>query len=198
MRNTITKVSCSSQWILCFLFSVAFSISGESQSSILRSVDGVVQFISDAPLEMIKARSVALRGVIDVSENTFAFAIDMKSFSGFNSDLQKTHFNENYVESRKFPRATFSGKIIEKIDWEQEALLEVRAKGMLEIHGIKQERIIPGKIEIFSDRVIIQSEFSVPLKDHDISIPKIVAQKISEKINVSIFLTILREAPTEE
>ena len=180
-------------FLICSILLLVLTVSGKGQPHHLRTENGTVRFTSDAPLELISASSNALKGIIDVNENNFAFAIDMKGFTGFNSDLQQTHFNENYVESQKFPRATFTGKIIERIDWNAKANLSVRAKGILEIHGVRQERIIPSKVEILADRVIIRSEFTVPLKDHDISIPKIVAQKISEKISVAIVCTIIRE-----
>ena len=176
--------------IVTFLF---LSKSALSQSGLYRSDEGIVQFTSDAPLELIKASSSALRGVIDPVENTFAFTIEIKSFEGFNSDLQRTHFNENYLESPKFPRATFSGKIIEKINWDSEGEFELRAKGILNVHGVKQERIIPCSVQLFPDRAFILAEFSVPLKDHDIDIPKIVAQKISEEIQVTIQITLFKQ-----
>jgi hypothetical protein len=188
----------NARFLFCILLAVVSKLV-TAQTNLLKSENGVVSFTSDAPLELINASSESLRGILDIDQNTFAFALDMKTFEGFNSDLQRTHFNENYIESRKYPRATFTGKIIEKIDWSTEGVQDVRAKGFLEVHGVKQERIIPSHLEIFTDRVLIHAEFVVPLKDHNISIPKIVAQKISEKITVSIQLAILRsQASIEE
>jgi len=165
----------------------------QAQSGLYRSDEGIVQFTSEAPLELIKASSTDLRGVIDPVENTFAFSIDIKSFEGFNSDLQRTHFNENYLESLKFPRATFSGKVIEKINWDGEGEFDLRAKGLLNVHGIEQERIISSSVQLFPDRAFIRAEFDIRLKDHDIDIPKIVAQKISEEIKVTIEITLFKQ-----
>jgi hypothetical protein len=134
-----------------------------------------------------------MRGVIDPVEKTFAFTVDIKSFEGFNSDLQRTHFNENYMERQKFSRASFTGKIIEKLNWDGLGIHQLRAKGILDIHGVKQERILPATVELFADRVFIDAEFSVPLKDHAIDIPKIVAQKISEEIKVLIEITLYKQ-----
>ncbi|MCB0687697.1 MAG: YceI family protein [Saprospiraceae bacterium] len=180
---------------LCHLIMVCLLSQSQlgGQVDLFRADDGVVEFTSDAPLELIKANSKVLRGAIDPTENTFAFTIDVKSFEGFNSNLQRTHFNENYLETSKYPRATFAGKIIEQIDWDSEGEYQLRAKGILDIHGVKQERIIPSKVTLFSDRVIIRSEFSVALKEHDIDIPKIVAQKISEEIRVGIEITLYKQ-----
>jgi hypothetical protein len=97
------------------------------------------------------------------------------------------------MESQKFSRASFTGKIIEKLNWDGLGIHQLRAKGILDIHGVKQERILPATVELFADRVFIDAEFSVPLKDHAIDIPKIVAQKISEEIKVLIEITLYKQ-----
>jgi hypothetical protein len=148
--------------------------------------NGWVQFSSEAPLELIEASSKRLRGVLDPSVNAFAWSVPVKSFEGFNSPLQREHFNENYMESTQYPDITFEGKIIEKLDFSQPGSYQVRAKGRLKVHGVVQERIIKSQIEIGDDRITIQASFSVPLLDHDISIPKIVHQKIAEEIKVEV------------
>ncbi|HND88454.1 MAG TPA: YceI family protein, partial [Saprospiraceae bacterium] len=143
-------------------------------------------FKSDAMLEVIQAQSKKLRGVIDPANNGFAWSVEVNSFEGFNGPLQREHFNENYLESVKYPRATFTGKIIEKVDFQQDGTYTVRAKGQLSVHGVEQERIIKSTLELKGRRLIIRSSFSVPLSDHSISIPKIVHQKIAEEIQVSV------------
>lgn len=148
--------------------------------------DGRIHFRSDAPLELIEATSEELSGVLEPSSNSFAFAVNIRSFMGFNSPLQREHFNENYLESRKFPRATFTGRLIENIDFAVPGTYDVRAKGQLDIHGIRQERIIKGKMKIGEDLIRITASFSVLLEEHQISIPKIVYQKIAEEIRVEM------------
>ncbi len=148
--------------------------------------NGSVTFKSDAPLELIQAKSNKLRGMIDPSNNNFAWAVDVRSFEGFNGKLQRDHFNENYLESENFPRVTFTGKIIESIDFQKDGIYPVRAKGKIFIHGKEQERIIKSQLEIKKGVLKIKASFDVPLADHDISIPKIVNQKIAEEINVTV------------
>jgi polyisoprenoid-binding protein YceI len=148
--------------------------------------NGSVTFKSDAPLELIQASSNKLRGVIDPANNSFAWAVDVRSFDGFNGHLQRDHFNENYLESENFPRLTFTGKIIESIDYQKDGVYTVRAKGKLFIHGKEQERIIKSQMEIKKGILKIKASFDVPLTDHNISIPKIVNQKIAEEINVTV------------
>ncbi|HZI24218.1 MAG TPA: YceI family protein [Chryseolinea sp.] len=143
-----------------------------------------LDFTSEAELELIKAASGQARGLIDPSTNQFAFAVEISSFKGFNSALQREHFNEKYMESEKFPKASFSGKIIEHIDFSKDGSYDVRAKGDLDIHGVKQMRIIKGKITINNGALHVVAQFTVPLSDHNISIPTIVSQKIATEIQV--------------
>ena len=147
-------------------------------------------FTSNAELELITATSTRVQGLIDPVSNTFAFTVEMKTFQGFNSALQREHFNEKYMESEKYPRASFSGKIIEPIDFTTDRSYDVRAKGELEIHGQKQTRIIKATVRIDRGTVHVESRFFVPLSDHDISIPTIVSQKIATEIDVEFEATL--------
>src|SRR5205085_3222260 len=103
---------------------------------------GVIKFKSDAALELIKASSGKLSGAVDLKKKTFAFYVDISSFEGFNSLLQREHFNEIYMESAEYKSASFSGKFIEDLDFTSNGKYMVRAKGILNIHGVEQERII--------------------------------------------------------
>ncbi len=154
--------------------------------------EGSVYFKSDAPLELIEAESKDLKGILDVEKSTFAFSIPMNSFRGFNSGLQREHFNENYLESTRFPNATFSGKVIEQIDFTKDGEYTVRAKGKLTIHGIEQERIIRSTVIVGNGKINISSRFTVLLKEHEIDIPRIVFQKIAEEIEVKIAATLVK------
>jgi polyisoprenoid-binding protein YceI len=154
--------------------------------------NGEIKFASKAQLELIRATSNKLQGRIDPATNQFAFLVGIQSFQGFNSELQRKHFNENYMESEKFATAKFSGKIIEQVDYAQDNTMEVRAKGELDIHGQKQTRIIKAKITIKGNQLIMEAHFMVPLSDHSITIPKIVSQKIATEIEVDINSTLSR------
>lgn len=147
---------------------------------------GKIDFRSDAPLEIIQASSNALKGALNTEDQTFAFSIQMATFQGFNSPLQRVHFNENYMESARYPEATFSGRIIEQIDLSQPGEYLIRAKGLLTIHGVPVERIIKCKVIIQGQGCRYSASFSVPLVDHAITIPKVVNQKIAEEIQVRV------------
>lgn len=169
--------------IALLLISTAFA---QSREGIYFTRSGEISFKSDAPLELITAKSTEVRGVIDTKKNTFAFSVPVKSFEGFNSPLQKEHFNENYMESNQHPTATFTGKIIEDVDFNKDGTYMVRAKGVLNVHGVEQERIIKSDIIIKNGVIEVISDFIILLEDHNIKIPQIVFQKISPEIQVKI------------
>ena len=148
---------------------------------------GSVSFISDAPLEKITASSEELRGIIDMEKRTFAFTFPVSTFEGFNSPLQKEHFNEHYLETKEFPNATFTGVLIgtEEI-CAGECELEMYAKGKMTIHGITVLMTIPVRIEVKPSEWRASGEFYVALSDHGIGIPKILEAKIATEIAVSV------------
>lgn len=170
-------------FISCFLTFCSIQLLGQNK---LATENGEVSFVSNAELELIKASSRKLKGVMDVTSNQFAFSVQVNSFQGFNSELQREHFNEKYLESEKFPRMTFTGKIIEQVDITSDGVYDVRAKGDLEIHGQAQTRIIKSRIIVDEGLIRIEASFKVPLADHNISIPRIVNQKIATEIEVVV------------
>ena len=155
--------------------------------------DERVHFTSNAPLELIEATSNQLRCAIQTDDQSFAFRLRISSFLGFNSDLQRQHFNENYLESNRFPEATFRGKIIERVDLSVAGTYNVRAKGTLSIHGQRQERIIQAQVISDGLELQIRCNFTVPLADHNIDIPRVVNQKIADLIQVEVTATLKRE-----
>jgi len=169
-----------------FLLSIfIFPLNGFCQE-IYKCHDGFIEFKSNAAKELIKAGSKNLTGIINTKEKTFAFVVRISSFEGFNAALQREHFNEKYMESDKYPDADFSGKIIEEIDFSKEGIYEVRAKGILKIHHVEQERIIKSTIRIARGVIIVRSDFNVILNDHNIKVPKVVHEKIATDIDVKV------------
>jgi YceI-like domain len=171
--------------LLLFFYSLQTLGNGTFQCT-----DGNLLFKSEAPLETITANSRKLRGVIDADNQAFAWSVDVKTFDGFGSPLQKEHFNENYMESNKYPLATFKGKIIEKIDFTKIGIYKVRAKGKFSLHGVEQERIVKVTLEVKKDQVVVKSTFIITLSEHDIAIPTIVHQKIAEEISITVNATL--------
>ena len=161
-------------------------LAGFASAQVLNTSKGKINFRSDAPLELIKANSDQMRGKLDVSKKLFAFTAKINSFKGFNSPLQKEHFNENYMESQIYPDASFSGKIIEDLDLSKDGTYTVRAKGNLTIHGVAQERIIKTEMTVNNGTVSLKANFTVLLSDHNIPIPKVVHEKLASEIKVEV------------
>lgn len=148
-----------------------------------KSVESEISFYSEAPVEDISANNKKASSIVDLGEQAFAFAVPIQSFQ-FRKSLMQKHFNEKYLESDKFPKSTFTGKIegyqagLEKQD--------VVAAGELTIHGVTKKVELPGTIEISGNGFIIKSNFIVKLEDYDIKIPSVLWQNIAEEIEVTI------------
>lgn len=172
--------------ILFFTATIFVAAAWRPVNLLYKVTNGSIAFRSDAPLELIKASSDELAGLVDTDRKQFAFRIKMNSFKGFNGLLQKEHFNENYMESVKFPYASFEGKLIEDIDYSKPGTYNVRAKGNLTVHGVTQERIIKVDLIIKDKTISVRSAFTVLLADHNITIPKVVHEKLASEIKVEV------------
>lgn len=168
------------------VFCLFIGVLAQAQQALFKIMEGEVAFVSEAPLEIIKAKSGDLSGLVDMQRRSFAISIPVSSFQGFNSALQREHFNENYMESSRFPKATFAGKIIEETDFTQPGSWTIRAKGKLALHGVEQERIIKIQIQAGKETFTARTVFTVLLEDYQISIPRVVNQKIAEEIQVKV------------
>lgn len=177
--------------IVLFLFVVSGKL--VSAQDIYLVDEGSVKFTSDAPLELIEASTDDMQGALKTLDRTFVFRVPMKTFRGFNSDLQRTHFNTNYLETGKFPYTTFDGKVIEDVDFYTPGTYNVRGKGVFTCHGVEQERIIKCKLVVKPGQVSVTSYFTVLLDDHDIKIPSVVNQKIAEEIEVTIEIELKKQ-----
>lgn len=175
--------------LLC-VFTVAVSA-----QPVYKVQKSTITFNSDAPNELIKATSKKLKGLVNAGKKQFAFKVDVVSFEGFNSPLQKEHFNENYMESFKFPDIAFSGKIIEDVDVSKDGKYTIRAKGELNIHGVGRDRIIYADVTTENGIMEAVSEFRVALADHDIKIPRVVNDKLATEVFINVKMILLEQKP---
>jgi polyisoprenoid-binding protein YceI len=176
--------------VALLLLSITFS-SYKIAATLYQTKTGKVSFSSDAPLEMIKATSNKLAGILKTDNKSFSFLVPMTSFNGFKQPLQKEHFNENYIESDKYPNAKFEGKIIEDVDFSKDGKYNVRAKGKFSIHGVEEAKTIKCSLNIKGNEIKVTSHFKVMLEDHGIKIPSVVNQKIAEEITVNLDFSLL-------
>jgi polyisoprenoid-binding protein YceI len=167
------------------VFLVLFAYAGTVKAQIYMLESANVRFFSDALIEDITATTTSVQGLINVSDKSFSFRIPIKTFE-FAKDLMKEHFNENYMESEKYPYGTFKGSIAGNFDFTKNGVYEVTANGALNIHGVERERSLPSKLFVEGSVVRLESIFMVKLVDHDIEIPQIVFQNIAEEIEVTV------------
>jgi len=149
--------------------------------------DGKIEFKSDAPNELIEANTSKFLGILDIDQKAFAISIPVATFKGFNSALQREHFNENYMETSKYPKGIYKGVIINKeVDLTKNGYYDITTKGKLLMHGVELDKEINCKIRVEGDLINVKTEFEILLKDYNIKIPTVVRYKIAEKINIII------------
>lgn len=150
-----------------------------------KTENGAVSFFSHAPLEDILAETKKAAAAFDAATGDVAVLIPIKSFE-FDKSLMQEHFNENYLESDKFPDATFLGKITGPFPADTEKSFATTAKGKLTIHGIAQQRDIPVALKRDSGGLLwVSGKFTVKMADHKIKIPRLLFQNIAEEVEVS-------------
>jgi len=170
-----------------FLFTIIFLTEFSYAQSLYFTRNGKVNFFSKTSMENIDAVNNEVFSVIDMQKGEIAFAILIKSFR-FEKALMEEHFNENYMESTKFPKATFNGKIVDfsKVQLNKDGVYPVEVSGDLTIHGVTKKISTEGRIKVVSGSISSQSNFILRVKDYNISIPSLVADKIAETIEVTV------------
>ena len=146
-----------------------------------------VTFFSDAAIEDITADNKAASGIFNSATNDIAFSIPIKEFE-FAKSLMKEHFNEKYMDTEKYPKSTFRGKIT-GFDLNATGAQNVKATGQLTIHGETKDIDVPGTIEKQGDKLIMKSKFIVKLEDYKVKIPQLMWQNIAEQVEVSVDFT---------
>jgi hypothetical protein len=147
--------------------------------------EGTVSFFSEAPLENIDAINKNINSFLNLTTDEVVFLVPVRGFK-FDKDLMEEHFNEKYIESDKYPTATFRGKINEKGEAAKPGIHNVTVTGKLTMHGVEREITVPGNIITAEDTIKIRSLFDVSLKDYKITVPKLVFQNIAETVTVKV------------
>ena len=159
---------------------------------------GYIGFYSHTPIEDIKADNNQVASILDTSTGEIAFQVTIRAFR-FRKALMEEHFNENYLESAKFPGSTFTGKILNHsaIDFTREGRHEVTVEGNLTIRDVTRKITEKGIIEITSGGINAESKFIVASADYGIKIPAIVRNNIAKTIEVTVTMKYLpmQEAP---
>jgi|ERR1051326_8644373 hypothetical protein len=150
----------------------------------LKSESGKATFYSSAPLENIDATSQNLVSVLDASSGEIAFTVAMTSFEFRNKKMQED-FNENFMESEKYPKARYTGKINEKIDLKKDGTYKVTSTGTLTIHGVSKQRTDTATLIVKNGKAELKGKFMVHVADYGIKIPTIVFYHIASDVKVT-------------
>jgi polyisoprenoid-binding protein YceI len=170
---------------LLLLLLLIYTASSSKSQTVYVSDSGQVSFYSYALLEDITATTGSVNGLLNALTGEIAFIIPIRSFK-FAKSLMQEHFNEKYMESDKFPNATYKGNIIEKPDYTAKGTYPVTSKGKLTIHGIEKEVNESGTLQIDSGRMVLNSTFRVALQDFNITKPSLLFNNIADTIDVKI------------
>ena len=147
----------------------------------------VITFESKTPMENIEAVNKSGTCVADMASGNVEFAVLVKGFQ-FEKALMQEHFNENYMESTKFPKATFKGKLngAEKIDRTKNGKHNVKASGQMTVHGVTKPQTVDVVLEVKDGKIIASSNFSIAVADYNIAIPSLVKDNIAKIVNVKV------------
>ena len=150
---------------------------------------GHISFFSEAALENIEAHNHQGTCILNSENGEIALSVLMKGFE-FEKALMQEHFNENYVESHKYPKSTFKGKIVnfDRENMRGNGKYHVSVEGELTIHGETNTVTSEGTLEISDGTITAQTSFPVTVKDYNIKIPKTVVNNIAEVVEVSVEL----------
>lgn len=151
------------------------------------SEKGNISFFSDAVVEDIEANNSMVGSLFNATTGELVFIVKIKDFK-FPKALMREHFNEKYMETEKFPKSTFVGKII-GFKANATGVQNVKAVGNLEIHGVTKMIDVPGTIEFAGGRAVVKSKFMVKLADYNVKRPSLMFQNIAETVEVRIDFT---------
>jgi hypothetical protein len=148
---------------------------------------GRIRFVSKGAIETIEAQHKSVTCVLDTKSGAIQFAVLMKGFE-FRKALMQEHFNENYVESDKYPKAEFKGKVVNnsQVDYTKEGTYNVQVKGTLTLHGQTNEVETSGKLSVKGGKVQAMAGFSILMSDYKISIPAVVKENMSNTVQITV------------
>jgi len=162
--------------LIISIFFIVLSCGVSAQQYLTKESE--ISFFSKAPIEDISAVNNKVSAVYDAETKQLVFQLNIADFI-FPKPLMQEHFNENYLESDKFPKSSFSG-IVGDINENS------TVKGTLKIHGVANEVEVTGSLEKMNDSVIINATFVIVLTDYKIKIPRVVMYNIAEEIEVTV------------
>jgi len=174
--------------ILFFVLLIGFYSSSYSQLYVTRT--GFAGFYSKTSMEDIKAENNQVYAVIDAGKKNIAFSLLLKGFV-FTKELMQEHFNENYVESDKYPKANFSGTYTGDVTLGKDGVYKITVKGNLTLHNVTHAIETPATLQASGAGLIGNAEFAIKPEDYNMTIPSIVRSKIANTMTVKIKINLI-------
>lgn len=168
-----------------FLLIAGIVIINSTQAQIYAGKTCITHFFSKTSMKDIEATSNTAKPVLDAASGAFQMRVQNTSFK-FESSFMQEHFNENYMESEKYPYDTFKGKINEKVDYTKDGEYKVTCTGTMDMHGVTQQITTPGTVTVKGSQVTVYSKFKVKPADYKIKVPSLYVKEIAEEIDVDI------------
>ena len=168
---------------LIFLLNIVLAVNAQK----FMTKNGYIGFFSHTPMEDIKADNNQVVGALDITSGEMVFQALIKSFH-FDRALMEEHFNENYMESDKFPKSIFKGKItnLSSVDFTKNGKYDVTVEGDLTIHDVTNKISTKGSIEVITGGINASSKFKIVPEDYKISIPGVVREKFDKAMEVTV------------
>ena len=166
-------------------FVLVLSAAGLMNAQIFLAKTCEISFFSSSPLENIAATNKAAKPIVNTSTGDIQVKIPILSFK-FEKPLMEEHFNENYMETEKFPNAVFKGKINETIDYSKEGEYKVTVKGNLDMHGVTKEVSLEGTLTVKGGQITLKCKFMVHIADYKIKVPSLYVKNIAEDVEVKL------------
>ena len=174
----------NSYLLIILIIIAAVSVRGQGKYI---SKDGYIKFYSHTVIEDITADNNEVAGIIDTETGEVLINVKMTAFQ-FEKRLMQEHFNENYVESEKFPKAVFKGKIVnnESVKYGSQGYYSVQVEGEMTIHGETNTVKSDGTIEVTAEGIVAKTKFMLNPEDYSIKIPKLVRKNIAEEMEITV------------
>lgn len=177
--------------IITFLAALFLMINSSFAQDKYFTKKGHIWFFSHTSMEDIEAHNNEAAVVLDIKTGDISAQLLMKSFK-FQKALMEEHFNENYIESAKFPKGEFKGKItnLKEINFSKNGTYNTTTEGIITIHGVAKSASLSGNIEVKDGKIYIKSKFTVTVHDFSIAIPDLVKNNLAKNIDVNVDVTL--------
>ncbi len=163
-----------------------FSLSIYSQEKVYSTKNGNISINANTPVETIEATNNQTLSKLSNKSGQLVFMLLIKGFK-FNNALMQEHFNENYMESSKFPKADFKGNItnISAVNFAKDGTYNIIVEGDLTIHGVSKKIKSNGTLTVNKGVITATSNIKIKVKDFGIA-GKYIGDKIAEEVNTTI------------